>query len=80
MIYDNFNIDLKENALDDYINIYLRHQIFKKKLNTFLKVSLTSNDLDKWSDHIYRIAHKSERHSTRQPNSEKMPVPKLTPI
>ena len=28
------------NAMDDYINIYLRHQILTEKLNTFLKVPL----------------------------------------
>ena len=33
-----------------------------------------------WNDHIYGIAFKSEQHSMRQPNSKKVPMPKLTPI
>ena len=33
-----------------------------------------------WYDHIYGITYKSKQHSTRQPNSKKIPVLKLTPI
>ena len=50
--------------------------IIDKKLCGYLHFET----LKQFYEDRYIIAHKSKRHSTKQPNSEKMPVQKLIPI